>query len=387
MLKLTKESLGEKIKKIDNEYELLEFTNRESPITILHETCGTIYTTYWYVFQRGSRCPCTNKFNKKSDDEWKRIFQEKYGDERYKLLEIMRNDRIYYKVKCLTCGKIFKRRCDSLSEEICVNCINLQNREKQKEKLISQFNEKTNLDYHELVDVYWTSTKKQIKPMFKIYCNKCDSVFEISAYGFFRNPRCKCFGRKPYGYWEKKFEEFNKSICYVYHGWYMGNKGKGDRQIVFYNITCKKCGKTFSIDHEHYFRGQGCICNMTKKPRDHISIQNGATNTFSKGEHKIFTYLKSKGKNFLYQYSFSDCRDILPLPFDFAVLNEDGSLNCLIEYDGEQHYIKDSIYYSEKTVLHDSIKTKYCKDNNIKLIRIPYWDFDEIDNILQTNRI
>ena len=30
----------------------------------------------------------------------------------------------------------------------------------------------------------------------------------------------------------------------------------------------------------------------------------------------------------------------------------------------------------------DSIKTRYCKDNNIKLIRIPYWEFNDIEKIL-----
>ena len=27
-------------------------------------------------------------------------------------------------------------------------------------------------------------------------------------------------------------------------------------------------------------------------------------------------------------------------------------------------------------------KTQYCKENNIKLIRIPYWEFDNIEEIL-----
>ena len=30
----------------------------------------------------------------------------------------------------------------------------------------------------------------------------------------------------------------------------------------------------------------------------------------------------------------------------------------------------------------DDIKTKYCKDNNIELIRIPYWEKDNIEEIL-----
>ena len=30
----------------------------------------------------------------------------------------------------------------------------------------------------------------------------------------------------------------------------------------------------------------------------------------------------------------------------------------------------------------DNIKTQYCQQNNIKLIRIPYWEFKNIENIL-----
>ena len=33
----------------------------------------------------------------------------------------------------------------------------------------------------------------------------------------------------------------------------------------------------------------------------------------------------------------------------------------------------------------DLIKTNFCKDNNISLIRIPYWEFNNISNILDQN--
>ena len=39
-------------------------------------------------------------------------------------------------------------------------------------------------------------------------------------------------------------------------------------------------------------------------------------------------------------------------------------------------------YTFEKTKMHDNIKNKYCHDNNIKLIRIPYWKMKEIEKIL-----
>ena len=44
--------------------------------------------------------------------------------------------------------------------------------------------------------------------------------------------------------------------------------------------------------------------------------------------------------------------------------------------------------YDEAVVKHnelvrrDNIKNNYCRENNIKLLRIPYWDYDNIENIL-----
>ena len=33
--------------------------------------------------------------------------------------------------------------------------------------------------------------------------------------------------------------------------------------------------------------------------------------------------------------------------------------------------------------LKDSLKTQYCKDNGIQLLRIPYWEFNNIEKILK----
>jgi len=63
---------------------------------------------------------------------------------------------------------------------------------------------------------------------------------------------------------------------------------------------------------------------------------------------------------------FSSCKDIKELPFDFYVKS-----SYLIEFDGIQHYKKDSLFDYEYTHKHDLIKNKWCKDNNIPLIRIP----------------
>lgn len=102
----------------------------------------------------------------------------------------------------------------------------------------------------------------------------------------------------------------------------------------------------------------------------------------SKGELKILKFLKTHNIEYIAQKRFDDCKFKQPLPFDFYLPD----YNMCIEYDGELHF-KEVDYFGGKEQLnlqqkHDNIKNKYCQENNIKLLRIPYWDFNDIDEIL-----
>ena len=100
----------------------------------------------------------------------------------------------------------------------------------------------------------------------------------------------------------------------------------------------------------------------------------------SEGEEKIKGFLELNGIDYIREKRFSDCKYKKTLPFDFYLPNN----VCCIEFDGLQHYkdIRGMKYNLEIVQKRDSIKTKYCEDNNIKLIRIPYWDFKNIETIL-----
>ena len=111
----------------------------------------------------------------------------------------------------------------------------------------------------------------------------------------------------------------------------------------------------------------------------------------SKAEKAIEKYLMNRKTNYATQYQFSDCMgEKYPLRFDFAIFDKEYNLLCLIEADGQFHYqenplIKDEFLRKEnfkKVKERDEIKDNYCKNNLIKLIRIPYWDFKNIDEIL-----
>ena len=103
----------------------------------------------------------------------------------------------------------------------------------------------------------------------------------------------------------------------------------------------------------------------------------------SKGELKIEEILKSLNIKYIPQYSFKDLKGTSqPLRFDFAIFQED-ELKILIEYQGEQHY-NNFAYFNkrndfQKRIGYDEKKRQYCKDNNIQLIEIPYWDFNIIN--------
>lgn len=69
--------------------------------------------------------------------------------------------------------------------------------------------------------------------------------------------------------------------------------------------------------------------------------------------------------------------------FDFAIIQNNSPL-CFIEYDGILHFKQDTHHgwnneeNWKKTQQNDIIKNNYCKDNNIPLLRIPYYNFNLI---------
>lgn len=89
-----------------------------------------------------------------------------------------------------------------------------------------------------------------------------------------------------------------------------------------------------------------------------------------------------------YQKKLLNCKNKKSLFFDFY-LND---FDCCIEYQGIQHYepvdfanrgIDWATKLFEGNQQKDMIKRKYCEENNIKLIEIPYWKLNNIEKILE----
>lgn len=102
----------------------------------------------------------------------------------------------------------------------------------------------------------------------------------------------------------------------------------------------------------------------------------------SKGESKIRDFLENNKIHYKREYKFKDCKFYKELRFDFYLPN----YNICIEFDGIQHFEIVKCFGGMDgfigTKIRDTIKNKYCKDNDIKLIRIPYLEINNIENIL-----
>ena len=106
----------------------------------------------------------------------------------------------------------------------------------------------------------------------------------------------------------------------------------------------------------------------------------GCLAPFSKGEKRISDILQSSNINFKKEYVFRKCvnpKTNTVLRFDFYLPD----YNCCIEYDGIQHFEETTWRHESLDAVQyrDSIKNQYCESNNIKLIRVPYGDYDKLD--------
>ena len=110
----------------------------------------------------------------------------------------------------------------------------------------------------------------------------------------------------------------------------------------------------------------------------------------SKANDKIIEFCKFNNLDFSPEFKIEGCKNKRELPFDVKIIYN--NILYLIEADGRQHFepvnfggISDesALKNFKITQYHDEIKNKYCEDNKINLIRIPYWEFKNIKEILQ----
>lgn len=249
-----------------------------------------------------------------------------------------------------------------IAKDCCSKCTGKKTsevtRKKRAEKYIAQAQKRCEqLGYHLITTVNdFTEVKMQIK------IDIGDgNIQEVMLSNFLRGHDCFVNSYKDRRFNRISVDKIENIISNDGNKWLNSDEYRNctDRNL---KIKCK-CGNMFQTSFVNYYKAKVNRCPICTKAK-------------SKGEILIENVLKDNNIDYIFQHKFDDCRDKRKLPFDFYL----PKYNACIEFDGQGHYT--AIYSDsslEATVRHDNIKNAYCNKKGISLLRIPYFDCNDVE--------
>ena len=339
---------------------LSKYENAKSRISCRCNTCGHEWETNAHFLSNSGACPrCSVRRRSENRRNTHDKFVDMMASRRDDLIVLSRYETVYSKVKVrsIFCGHEWEALAHNLlySHSGCPICYGLN---KSTEEFIKEINK---LDIN--VDILGEYQGSKADILCK--CKLCGREWTSTPNRLLHGAGCGECGHKRGGVkmrisnddYASKMSYANPDVELI--GVYTRSKDP----VMF---RCKKCGNTWETAPAN-IANSGSGCPRCKS---------------SKGEREIARFLDTMGVEYVHQKRFKDCVDVSVLPFDFYI----PSINTCVEYDGALHYKPVDYYggqeYFEKIQKHDAIKTEYCKANDITLLRIPYWDFDNIRSVL-----
>lgn len=280
-------------------------------------------------------------------------------------------------------------------------------------------------DEYTLISEY-TGSKDKVK----VIHSKCGNIHEARADGMLKGSNCK-FCR--YNKLTKTHDEYIEDVQKVH-----GDAYKVTSQYIGAHdnieVLHMKCGRTRSVNANSVLQGKRCVfcynegrvktteefkeevyrlegddyviesryerasqpilithnvdsCMKTFRmsPNSFLSAgQRCPTCAFSKGEDNVRKVLEGLNLDYIHEKEFDGLVNVRPLRYDFYI----EELNLLIEFDGIHHYEPvehfGGIKYFNYIKRNDAKKNQYCKDNNINLLRIPYTEMYNEEEIITT---
>ena len=343
-----------------------EYVNNSQKLKMIC-SCGSEFNKTLKVMGKSGLYMCNFCCSKISTSKQTRSYEnvkdeiEKYG---HKLLtEKSEYTNTNYKLEIMCDkGHIYNKRINDFRKGVRCNVCSLENKSKKQRTDFREIKELVKSVGYVLLSN--ESDYKNNDSKLEMKCEK-GHIFKQRYSNFKkRKTRCpKCFDER------RKFMTF---VSYKERKEYVENFGfkllTKEEDYINANQKCK-----FMCDKGHIYYTKmhdfkaGNRCPICKK---------------SKGETEIKRFLINKNLNFEEEFKFDDCKFKRKLPFDFYL----PEYNICIEYDGRQHFEIAKAFGGLEafidTKIRDTIKNEYCKNNNIKLIRIPYWELNNIENIL-----
>lgn len=414
------------------DYSLVKYTKTKDKVVIICKVCNNTFEQEAKYHLYGTGCPyCKNITTETWVEKAKNIHGDKYD---YSLVNYV-NSTTKVTIICPMHGKLQQYPSNHLiGNGGCIKCNTIAQTYTNDEYI-----NKAKLKHHNKYDYSLTKYAGSGNKIIVI-CPK-HTKFEIKANAHLSGQGCReCQYSGKHKTGRKTLEKFIEDAIYVHNNKYDYSKSIYVSSKHYIEIHCPDHGLFLQKPNAH-LRGKGCLqCGNIKLrktleefideanivhdfkydysksvyvtgnikliikcpveghgefeqlPFNHLNGTGCPICRSSKGELAVRKVLKRNNYIFKQQQRFDECKLTYPLPFDFYL----PQYNLLIEYDGLQHFEPYSFGSdkSEETKLknfeniqiRDAIKNKFCEDNNIRLLRIPYWDFKNVETIL-TNYI
>lgn len=355
-------------KKYNNKYIVLEEYKRANiKIKVKHLKCNKEFeiNPKHFLSSRSKGCNyCRIKNRTKTHDTFLKEVKQLVNDEYTILSEYVRNNE-KIKIKHNTCDFEYEVTPSKfLNGRRCPNCF--KKNKKSNKQWVEEVKNISNGEYVVIGNYVNNKTKVKIKHI------TCNNEYEVTPSNFKKGHRCPiCSNKKIAEKLSLSKEEFLKRFKALNEPYYEVLQFKSFNKKM--KIIHSKCGYVYDVLPGNFIKGNRC-------PNCKVS---------SIGESNIKEWLENNNIRYKREYWFNDLRGKCkkPLRFDFAILDENNNVKCLIEYDGRQHFIheKSSMITRENfesTQKNDKIKNDYCKRNNITLFRIKYIYQKNINEIL-----
>lgn len=346
---------------LGSEYSVIgEYGNRNSEIDVLHIECGRmIRIKPRNVFKKSDfKCDCKKTSN--LHDIYLKKFKEE-NREGYELLEVYTNVSkkgkrgTYLKLKHNECGNVYNVSQISYFKNK-TGCIKCRQRKKSHDEFVDEMKVKFGKEF-EILGKY-----KQSHIKLMVRHNICGSEYMASPSNLLKGMKCyNCVIS------EKRLTT-NELIDRLKDRPIMPM----DEYITAHEKIRFKCTK------------EGCETIWRSSPNNVIRGSGCPQCSSSKGEQIIKGFLENNLIDNIQEKGFDKLTGIGGgnLRYDFYLPN----YNLLIEYQGQYHdgsVSNQTKYDLKRQQEHDRRKRQYAKDNGIELLEIWYYDFDNIEKILE----
>lgn len=277
-------------------------------------------------------------------------------------------------IKYFCCNKIVEISWHSLrklKQYKCYDCYYKMEHSKDKmlpkDKVLKEFDKNGYI----LLEEYKNTNKS-------VLCKNKDGYIGVLSYSNMKMGKIPYYFKKTNSYTINNIKQFllNNNAEYEI----LSNNFNGYKDELKWK--CKICNKEF-------YNSWGNISSRIKNGHNKY-----CNNCRPKSYNEVLTseFLNNNSIEYKEQYIFENCKNIRYLPFDFYIPTQ----NICIEVDGEQHFKpttfgtidqKESLERFKEQIKRDNIKTNFCKENNIKLIRLSYKDFGNDNYINKLNQL